>query len=120
MAPTVGRHRDGSVLAIGSPGADRITTALFQVLAAVAGGQHLVDAIDAPRLHVQADGDTYAVAVEEDLAAHLTTAELGLPVLAMPSRSMYFGGVAAVLHHQTGRIEAAGDLRREGATAVLE
>jgi gamma-glutamyltranspeptidase / glutathione hydrolase len=26
MAPTVGRHRNGSTLAIGSPGADRITT----------------------------------------------------------------------------------------------
>ena len=33
MAPTVGRHDDGSTLAIGSPGADRITTAIAQVLA---------------------------------------------------------------------------------------
>ena len=32
MAPTTGRTRDGRVLAIGSPGADRITTALMQVL----------------------------------------------------------------------------------------
>ena len=40
MAPTVGRSDDGGVLAIGSPGADRITTALAQVLAAFANGRH--------------------------------------------------------------------------------
>ena len=34
MAPTTARHRDGARLAVGSPGADRITTALMQVLAA--------------------------------------------------------------------------------------
>ena len=33
MAPTVARHDDGTALAIGSPGADRITTAIAQVLA---------------------------------------------------------------------------------------
>ncbi|MGB5635115.1 MAG: gamma-glutamyltransferase, partial [Waterburya sp.] len=32
MAPTICRRRDGTVLAIGSPGASRITTALSQVL----------------------------------------------------------------------------------------
>ena len=32
MTPTVGRHEDGRVLAIGSPGADRITTAVLQVV----------------------------------------------------------------------------------------
>lgn len=124
MAPTVGRHRDGGLLAIGTPGADRITSALFQVLAAVAGGETLVDAIDAPRLHAQADGDGFALAVEDELVADLEAsgiaAELGVAVRPMPARSMYFGGVAAVLHHPSGRIEAAGDLRREGATAVLE
>ena len=46
MAPTVGRSGDGGVLAIGSPGADRITTALAQVLAAFAnGGATLEEAI---------------------------------------------------------------------------
>ena len=38
MAPTVGRHRDGSTLAVGSPGADRITTAISQVLTGYIGG----------------------------------------------------------------------------------
>lgn len=120
MAPTVGRHADGSVLAIGSPGADRITTALLQVLAAVAGGQSLVDAIDAPRLHVAGGEDGFTLTVEDDLFVDSDGLGLGLAVQRMPARSMYFGGVGAVLRHHDGRIEAAGDLRREGATAVLE
>lgn len=123
MAPTVGRHRDGSVLAIGSPGADRITSALFQVLAALAGDQLLTDAIDAPRLHARLSADDVVLEVEDDLAADLigpAGSALGLPVHPMPSRSMYFGGVGAVLRRPGGRIEAAGDPRREGATAVLD
>jgi len=35
MAPTVGRSNDGEVLAIGSPGADRITSAIATVLLAL-------------------------------------------------------------------------------------
>lgn len=50
MAPTVGHHRDGSVMAIGSPGADRITTAIVQVLAGFANGSmSLQEAINHPR-----------------------------------------------------------------------
>ena len=53
MAPSVARRPDGAVLAIGSPGADRITTALAQVLASFAhGGYDLQQAIDRPRVHL--------------------------------------------------------------------
>ena len=54
MAPTTGRTADGRVLAIGSPGADRITTALMQVLGqGCLHGADLRHAIEAPRLHVR-------------------------------------------------------------------
>lgn len=54
MAPTTARHRDGSVLAIGTPGADRITTALLQVLLHFCiHGEELQHAVNAPRLHVR-------------------------------------------------------------------
>jgi len=53
MAPTVGRHRDGHALTIGSPGADRITSALLCTLKHFALGDRSLDqAIAAPRLHV--------------------------------------------------------------------
>lgn len=120
MAPTVGRSHEGSVLAVGTPGADRITTALLQVLAAFAGGgATLQEAIDRPRLHVahldEGDPDgAVRVEAEEDLPLP----RVGLPVRRHPPSSMYFGGVAAALRDASGRLEAAGDPRRAGAVAV--
>ena len=54
MAPTTGRSASGAALAVGSPGADRITTALMQVLGrGLLRGDDLQHSIDAPRLHVR-------------------------------------------------------------------
>src|SRR5688500_11776640 len=120
MAPTVGRARDGSALAIGSPGADRITTALLQVLAPFAHGTSgLQEAVDRPRLHVHhldpGDPDGAArVEAEEDLPLP----PLDLPVRRHHPHSMYFGGVSATLVTGDGRLEAAGDPRRAGVVAV--
>jgi gamma-glutamyltranspeptidase/glutathione hydrolase len=121
MAPTVGRSAGGGVLAIGSPGADRITTALAQVLAAFAnGGATLQEAISRPRLHVNhldaaQDGDvSVRVEAEEDMPLP----ELGIPVRLHHPHSMFFGGVSATHLDPTGQLVAAGDPRRSGATAV--
>lgn len=117
MAPTVGRSAAGGVLAIGSPGADRITTALAQVLEPFACGEaSLQAAIDRPRLHVShRDGDLpVRIEVEQDLPLP----DLDLPVQRHHRHSMYFGGVAAALLDPDGSLTAAGDPRRAGATAV--
>ena len=116
MAPTVGRRDDGAALAIGSPGADRITTAMLQVLAAFAhGGVTLQAAVDRPRLHVHhVDDDEVRVEAEEDLPLP----PLDLPVRRHHPHSMYFGGVAATLVGPDGELQAAGDPRRAGAVAV--
>ena len=63
MSPTVGRAAGppsgvGQVLAIGSPGADRITTALMQVLGRFClEGLDLAEAIDRARIHVTFRGE---------------------------------------------------------------
>ncbi len=122
MAPTVGRHDDGAVLAIGSPGADRITTALLQVLSSFAhAGADLQQAVDRPRLHVhhldEGDADSpVRVEAEEDLPLP----PMDLPVHRHHPLSMYFGGVGAALRQPDGRLEAAADPRRAGAVAVSE
>jgi gamma-glutamyltranspeptidase/glutathione hydrolase len=120
MAPTVGRCvRDGAVLAIGTPGSDRIATALAQVLALyVNGGLELADAIASPRLHVRVrDGQDPPVRVDHEEDLRLPDG-LGLPTLAMHPHAMYFGGVgAAVWSPETG-LTASGDPRRSGAVAV--
>ncbi len=115
MAPTVAKGPDGRVLAIGSPGADRITTAIQQTLAHLLhGGLDLESAVAAPRLHVEAANDAWRVAAEPGLPLDA----IALPVRTFEEKHMYFGGVSAVLHHEDGRFEVAADPRRSGGTAL--
>ena len=102
MAPTVGHGPDGAVLAIGSPGADRITTAVVAVLAGfVTGGLGLQEAVDHPRVHVHRAGrPEEVVKVETDL-------------------TMYYGGVGAALLRGDGTLVAAADPRRDGAVRLV-
>jgi gamma-glutamyltranspeptidase/glutathione hydrolase len=120
MAPSVGRRADGAGLAVGSPGADRITTALMQVLGRFClQGDELQEAIDAPRVHVRIlDDGSPRVDHEDDEALAVAIAELALPSYSHGPRSMFFGGVGAVVHSADGHLEAAGDPRREAATRV--
>jgi len=109
MAPTVAR-RAGSVVAIGSPGAERITTAIVTTLARLAEGDDLQAAIDHPRLHPELDGESVRLACEPglDLAA------VGVPVRLFDSKHMYFGGVngAGLVN---GEVVAHADGRRTGS-----
>ena len=121
MAPTTGRTADGRVLAIGSPGADRITTALLQVLAHGAlRGASLPAAIDHPRLHVRVDETGRPVQIDHEADPELTAAVLatGLPSREYAEPDMYFGGVGAAYRSAAGQLEAAGDHRRHAAVGV--
>jgi gamma-glutamyltranspeptidase/glutathione hydrolase len=102
MAPTVGRHDDGSTLAIGSPGADRITTAIAQVLAGYLSGLSLLEAVNRPRVHVHRPGRPDEIVRRE---TELT---------------MYYGGVGVTLIDADGHLVAAADPRREGAVRLVE
>ena len=123
MAPTTARHDDGSTLAVGSPGADRITTALMQVLGHFClDGMTLQDAIDAPRVHVAFDAAGNPRLEHEDGPGLREAAQAsGLPYRTHEEIGMYFGGVGAALHGYDDGGElllAAGDPRREAATGV--
>ncbi|MFP5346738.1 MAG: gamma-glutamyltransferase [Actinomycetes bacterium] len=118
MALTVGRGRgaaEGAALAIGSPGADRITTAIAQVLLGMGQGLDLSDAVASPRLHVALSGRGEArVEYEEGLRLP----ELPVPAREWPGRSMFFGGVGVALREPGGHLRTAADPRRGGGTAV--
>jgi gamma-glutamyltranspeptidase / glutathione hydrolase len=116
MAPTVGRSRDGEVLAIGSPGADRITSAIATVLLNhVVCGMDLADAVAAPRMHAEVfDGDP-TLAVEPGVDTSLVT---DLAIRRLPALSMYFGGVQAAARRADGELVGAADPRRTGAVRV--
>jgi gamma-glutamyltranspeptidase/glutathione hydrolase len=115
MAPTVVRQDRGSVMAIGSPGADRITTANAAVLHNyITLGMSLRDAVGHPRLHTELFEGAWR-------AAH----EPGLPVAGVdaiearrfPDLSMYFGGVQAALWDPDAGLFETADPRRAGAVA---
>ena len=114
MAPTICRHADGRVLAIGSPGASRITTAIAQVLFNfISLDLSLERAISNPRLHFEIFKDAPAIAFETGL----DTKELNLTTRQFEGLSMYFGGVQAALYHPTEGLIAAADPRRTGGVA---
>ncbi|MGA8206353.1 MAG: gamma-glutamyltransferase, partial [Woeseiaceae bacterium] len=114
MAPSVARRAD-AVLAIGSPGADRITSAIHQVLVnALELGMPLADAISHPRLHVDTSGTSDRLVAEPGL----DIPDSDLPVTVFPELNMYFGGVGAALADGGGGFDVASDPRREGGTAV--
>ena len=116
MAPSVARS-PGKVLAIGSPGADRITTALHQVLVnRLEFKMPLEDAIAHPRLHVDTSGANDRLMAEQGL----DLPETDLPVRVFPELNMYFGGVGAALHDDAGGFEVASDPRRAGGTIICD
>jgi gamma-glutamyltranspeptidase/glutathione hydrolase len=82
-------------------------------------GDGLQEAIDAPRVHVRIlDDGSSRVDHEDDEALAAAIADLGLPSYSHGPRSMYFGGVGAVVRSPDGDLQAAGDPRREAATRV--
>jgi gamma-glutamyltranspeptidase/glutathione hydrolase len=115
MAPTIALRTDGSVLAIGSPGADRITSAILQTLLNfIHRGLSLHEAIDHPRLHTEVTPEgAVTVACEPGVAVDT----LDVPVRRFDQRSMFFGGVGAALHID-GELTAAADPRRTGGQAI--
>jgi len=121
MAPTVAQHTRGSRLAIGSPGASRITTALAQVLFNhLHLGMPLDRAISHPRLHVEHFENRLTLAHEPELPLREDARALdAFQLRPFPTRHMYFGGVNAVECDLQRRIQAATDDRRGGGTALV-
>jgi gamma-glutamyltranspeptidase/glutathione hydrolase len=114
MAPSIAR-RKGRVLAVGSPGADRITTALHQFLVNLLQMEmSLADAVSHPRLHVDTSGESDRLMAE----AGLDLPDVDLPVVVMPGLNMYFGGIGATLVDSEHGFEVASDPRREGGTRI--
>lgn len=111
MAPTVAAG-PGHSLALGSPGADRITSALAISLALIFTGSALDEAIEHPRLHVETGGATIA---------HEPGLELGDPAgltaRRYPAHDMYFGGVTAAGVDGASLVGHA-DSRRSGAVVA--
>lgn len=111
MAPTVARSGPDAV-AVGSPGADRITTAVATTLARLAAGDGLREAIDHPRAHPELGEWGVRLAIEPGLDL------VGVPHPFRPfdTPHMYFGGVNGA-GLMGGKLVAHADARRTGSVA---
>ncbi len=113
MCPCVALGQDGSVVALGSGGSNRIRSAILQVLLRLlADGLPVEQSIAAPRLHVESGHLDF-----EDLPGLSGRTELTTSFpdhLAWPEPNLFFGGCHMVRRTVDGRFEGAGDPRRGG------
>ena len=114
MAPCAARSNT-AVLAIGSPGADRITTALHQFLVNFLQlGLDLEQAVARPRIHLRIGESDAELSVEPGV----DMPDTAFALRQYESINMYFGGVVAALYDEHNGFDAAADPRREGGTFI--
>lgn len=109
MAPTVAR-RGSDAVAVGSPGADRITSAVATTLDRLTSGDSLQQSIDFPRVHPEFGDFGVRLAVEPGL----DIPESEIPLRHFEAPHMYFGGVNGA-GLMSGRLQAHADSRRTGS-----
>lgn len=118
MAPTLSVAGDGSLLALGSGGSNRLRTAILQVLLNVFVHRTALEpAVEAPRIHYENERLSLEPGFDEGVVATLkrTFAEIQL----WPERNLFFGGVHAVRMQANGGMEGVGDPRRGGAALLV-
>lgn len=123
MAPSVAVHDAGPIIAIGTPGADRIVSALAIVLATVFfDGGSVAEAVLRPRIHVgyPEPSDERKTLDLEGAASIDAALDLATFICrAHPRYSMYFGAVTSAILHPDGHLEALVDPRRSGSCRVV-
>ena len=112
MAPMVAR-KGADVVALGSPGADRITSALVSTMAALAGGLELREAIEQPRVHPEFGDWGVRVATEPGVVL----GAMRYPTRPFDDLHMYFGGVNGAAF-ESGHLHGHADSRRHGSAVT--
>jgi gamma-glutamyltranspeptidase/glutathione hydrolase len=120
MSPSVLVEPNGSRMALGSGGSNRIRTAVLQVLVNhIDRGMNIVDAIKEPRVHFERDQlnaepglDPQEIVILEKMFDDFNVWD---------EKSMFYGGVhAAGYNTNTHTFFGAGDERRGGATEIVK
>jgi len=116
MSPAVAELENGTRYALGSGGANRIRSAVTQVLVNLLDfGMSLEEAVAAPRIHLEAD----RLSVETGFSkVAMEALESSAPQTDVwPDKNLFFGGVHAVSVTADGHFDGAGDPRRGGEVA---
>ncbi len=116
MTPLIVLRQGQTRLVSGSGGSERIRSAILQVLNNVLDyGLPLDEAVNRPRMHLENGVLQLEAGYDPAAADELET--WGYCVNRWNRRSIYFGGAHSVQWQENGRLVAAGDNRRGGATA---
>lgn len=117
MAPTILRRKNGDVIATGSGGSNRIRSAILQVLVnLIDRGMSLEDAVNAPRVHLEADLLSLEGGFEPELLKGLLESYPNQRI--WQERNMFFGGAHSC--SRSGReLAGAGDPRRGGVSVLV-
>jgi gamma-glutamyltranspeptidase/glutathione hydrolase len=117
MAPTVVLQDGWPTLVTGSGGANRIRSAILQVLVnALACGLPLDEAVEASRIHFE-EGVLHLEGGVDPAAADQLAA-IGYRVNRWADRHMFFGGAHSAARTASGQFQAVGDPRRGGSAVV--
>jgi len=117
IAPTIAMHPDGRVLALGSGGANRIRSAVSQVLHGILRrGMSLEQAVATPRVHGEEDGAWVELGDRAGPQAILDGLAREFPAVhPFAGRDFFFGGVHVAARSSAGALSGVGDARRGGA-----
>jgi gamma-glutamyltranspeptidase/glutathione hydrolase len=116
MSPAVAELADGTRIALGTGGSNRIRSAITQVLINLLDfDMSLEQAVTAPRMHLEGDILSIEEGFPEDTKAALISASPRHHL--WPDRNLFFGGVHAVSIQHGGVFDGAGDPRRGGVVA---
>lgn len=113
MAPTILLMKDGTTVATGSGGSNRLRTAIVQVLKnLIDHGMKVKDAVDAPRIHYERGllsvEPGFSPQVLEGLFAEFSNYHL------WEEKNLFFGGVHTLASHPNLGFSGRGDPRRYG------
>jgi gamma-glutamyltranspeptidase/glutathione hydrolase len=116
MSPAVAERADGTRLALGSGGSNRIRSAITQVLNNLLDFElSLEKALSAPRIHLENN----MLSFEEGFSKEAMQAlEAAVPKThEWAEKNLFFGGVHIVTASPDGHFDGAGDPRRGGAVS---
>ena len=118
MAPTILLMKDGTTVATGSGGSNRLRTAIIQVLKNLIDHRMPVsDAVESPRIHYERGllsmEPGFSQAVLEELKAHFPQHHL------WEEKNLFFGGVHTLTTHPKLGFSGSGDPRRFGVCRIL-
>jgi gamma-glutamyltranspeptidase/glutathione hydrolase len=117
MAPSLITLRDGTRIALGSGGSNRIRSAILQVISnRVDFGMPLAEAVSAPRIHLEGGLLNLEPPCGAETLAGLARHHPRIKCWEAPN--LFFGGVHSVARRANGRLEGAGDPRRGGVTRI--